>query len=72
VREAVVLRRLDPDTGAARFYSLVVERDLLGHVVLVRPMADRTTKILLAYRGRALGEYLGFAVPPGRGGGSEP
>jgi predicted DNA-binding WGR domain protein len=36
VREAVVLRRLDPDTGAARFYSLVVERDLFGQVVLIR------------------------------------
>ena len=29
-------RRIDPESGAARFYSLVVERDLFGQVVLVR------------------------------------
>jgi predicted DNA-binding WGR domain protein len=36
VRRAVVLRRIDAESGAARFYSLVVERDLFGQVVLVR------------------------------------
>ena len=36
VRRAVVLRRIDLESGAARFYSLVVERDLFGQVVLVR------------------------------------
>jgi predicted DNA-binding WGR domain protein len=36
VRRAVVLRRIDPESGAARFYSLVVEQDLFGQVVLVR------------------------------------
>jgi predicted DNA-binding WGR domain protein len=36
VRRAVVLRRIDLESGAARSYSLVVERDLFGQVVLVR------------------------------------
>jgi predicted DNA-binding WGR domain protein len=36
VRRAVVLQRIDPESGAARFYSLVVERDLFGQIVLVR------------------------------------
>ena len=36
VRRAVVLRRIDLESGAARFYSLVVERDLFGQVVLIR------------------------------------
>ena len=34
--EGVVLRRIDPAKNMARFYSLEVERDLLGRVVLVR------------------------------------
>jgi predicted DNA-binding WGR domain protein len=36
VRRAVFLRRVDPESGAARFYSVVVERDLFGQIVLVR------------------------------------
>jgi predicted DNA-binding WGR domain protein len=32
----VVLRRIDPAKNMSRFYSLEVERDLLGRVVLVR------------------------------------
>jgi predicted DNA-binding WGR domain protein len=34
--EGVVLRRIDPAKNMARFYSLEVERDLFGRVVLVR------------------------------------
>ena len=34
--EGVVLRRIDPVKNMARFYSLEVERDLLGRIVLVR------------------------------------
>jgi WGR domain-containing protein len=34
--EGVVLRRINPAKNMARFYSLEVERDLLGRVVLVR------------------------------------
>jgi predicted DNA-binding WGR domain protein len=34
--EGVVLRRVDPAKNMARFYSLEVERDLFGRVVLVR------------------------------------
>jgi predicted DNA-binding WGR domain protein len=30
------MRRIDPGKNMARFYSLEVERDLLGRVVLVR------------------------------------
>ena len=32
----VVLRRVEPDKRMARFYSLMVERDLFGTVRLVR------------------------------------
>jgi predicted DNA-binding WGR domain protein len=34
--EGVVLRRIDPAKNMSRFYSLEVEQDLLGRVVLVR------------------------------------
>jgi hypothetical protein len=36
IQHAVVLRRVDPDRGLARFYSLMVERDLFGTIRLVR------------------------------------
>ncbi len=32
----LVLHRWDPEQGAAQFYSLMIERDLFGRVVLVR------------------------------------
>jgi predicted DNA-binding WGR domain protein len=32
----VTLRRIEPGKNMARFYALEVERDLFGHVVLVR------------------------------------
>jgi predicted DNA-binding WGR domain protein len=34
--ESTALRRIDPKKNMARFYSLDVERDLFGKVVLVR------------------------------------
>jgi predicted DNA-binding WGR domain protein len=34
--QPVILRRIDPGKNMSRFYSLEVERDLLGQVVLVR------------------------------------
>jgi predicted DNA-binding WGR domain protein len=36
VQHVLVLRRIDPDQGMARFYSLMVERDLFGTIRLVR------------------------------------
>jgi predicted DNA-binding WGR domain protein len=36
VQHALVLHRIDPDRGVARFYSLMVERDLFGTIRLVR------------------------------------
>jgi predicted DNA-binding WGR domain protein len=36
VRHAVFLRRIDPELRIARFYTLMVERDLFGDVRLVR------------------------------------
>ena len=33
---ATILRRVDPARNAARFYALMIERDLFGRVVLVR------------------------------------
>ena len=36
VQHALILRRIEPDQGVARFYSLMVERDLFGTIRLVR------------------------------------
>src|SRR5829696_10076235 len=36
IRRAVILRRVDPELRMARFYSLLIERDLFGEVRLVR------------------------------------
>jgi predicted DNA-binding WGR domain protein len=36
VRHHLVLHRVDPVQLIARFYSLLIERDLFGRVVLVR------------------------------------
>jgi predicted DNA-binding WGR domain protein len=36
VKHHLVLHRIDPGPGVARFYSLMIERDLLGTVCLVR------------------------------------
>ncbi|HEY8380866.1 MAG TPA: WGR domain-containing protein [Microvirga sp.] len=40
----VTLRRVDPSRNMARFYSMEVERDLFGHVVLVRRWGRIGTK----------------------------
>lgn len=36
VQHHVVLHRLDPGRRVARFYSLLIERDLFGTITLVR------------------------------------
>jgi predicted DNA-binding WGR domain protein len=36
IQRVVMLRRIDPERGMARFYSLMIERDLFGTVRLVR------------------------------------
>ncbi len=36
LRHVLVLRRLEPERNLARFYALLIERDLFGQVVLVR------------------------------------
>ncbi len=36
VKHHLVLHRRDPEQRIARFYSLMIERDLFGRVVLVR------------------------------------
>ena len=36
VKHHLVLHRTDPEQGVRRFYSLMIERDLFGRVVLVR------------------------------------
>ena len=36
IRHTLFLRRIDPDTNVARFYALMIERDLFGRVVLMR------------------------------------
>jgi len=36
IQHALILGRVDPDRGVARFYSLLIERDLFGTIRLVR------------------------------------
>jgi predicted DNA-binding WGR domain protein len=36
IRHTLVLRRIDPERNVARFYALMIERDLFGRVILVR------------------------------------
>ena len=36
IRHALVLRRIEPERNVARFYALMIERDLFGRTVLVR------------------------------------
>jgi predicted DNA-binding WGR domain protein len=36
IQHHLVLHRIDPEQGVRRFYSLMIERDLFGGVVLVR------------------------------------
>jgi len=36
IQRTVMLRRIDPEHGMARFYTLMIERDLFGTVRLVR------------------------------------
>ena len=61
IQRVVMLRRIDPEHGMARFYSLMIERDLFGTVRLVRQwgrigyckgskLADMRTDLLWAPR----------------------
>jgi predicted DNA-binding WGR domain protein len=36
IQHHLVLHRVDPEQGVARFYSLMIERDLFGTIRLVR------------------------------------
>ena len=36
VQHVLVLRRVEPEQNVARFYALMIERDLFGRVILVR------------------------------------
>lgn len=36
VRGYLMLRRVDPKRGMARYYALLIERDLFGRILLVR------------------------------------
>ncbi len=36
IQHSLVLRKVDPDLGMARFYMLLIERDLFGTIRLVR------------------------------------
>ena len=36
VQHTIVLRRIDPQSNAAQFYMLTLERDLFGNVVVTR------------------------------------
>jgi hypothetical protein len=45
IRRAVILRRVDPELRMARFYSLLIERDLFGTVRLVRKITGPLAEI---------------------------
>ncbi len=36
IQHTLMLRRIDPERGMARYYALMIERDLFGNVRLVR------------------------------------
>jgi predicted DNA-binding WGR domain protein len=36
IQHTLVLRRFEPEQNVARFYALMIERDLFGRIVLVR------------------------------------
>jgi predicted DNA-binding WGR domain protein len=36
IQHVLVLRQVEAETNAARFYALMIERDLFGRIVLVR------------------------------------
>ena len=36
LQHTLVLRRIEPEQNVARFYALIIERDLFGRTVLVR------------------------------------
>ena len=36
IQHTLMLRRVDPEAGMARYYALMIERDLFGTVRLVR------------------------------------
>ena len=45
VQRALVLHRIDPELRVARFYALMIERDLFGTVLLVRNWGRIGTKV---------------------------
>ena len=59
VCRAVILRRVEPDRRMARFYSLMVERDLFGTVRLVRNWGRIGTN------GRELAEVFATEIEAG-------
>ena len=59
MQHVLVLRRIDPDQGIARFYSLTVERDLFGTVRLVRNWGRIGTN------GRELAEVFATEIEAG-------
>jgi predicted DNA-binding WGR domain protein len=59
VQHALVLHRIEPDRGVARFYSLMVERDLFGTIRLVRNWGRIGTN------GRELAEVFATEIEAG-------
>jgi hypothetical protein len=45
IRHPLVLYRCDPEQGRARFFSLVIERDLFGTIRLVRNWASLAPRV---------------------------
>lgn len=59
IRHHLVLHRREPERGVARFYSLMIERDLFGAVRLVRNWGRIGTN------GRELVEDYGSEIEAG-------
>jgi predicted DNA-binding WGR domain protein len=60
VQHHLVLHRRDPEQRVARFYSLMIERDLFGRVVLVRNWGRIGT------HGRELAEEFACEIEAGQ------
>jgi predicted DNA-binding WGR domain protein len=59
VQHALILRRVEPDRGMARFYALMVERDLFGTIRLARSWGRIGTN------GRELAEVFATEIEAG-------
>src|SRR4051794_18251192 len=49
IQRTLVLRRFEPEQNVARFYALMIERDLFGRIVLVRHWGGSVAEAVSAW-----------------------